>query len=58
MQRIEVPVRVVQRAVVPRDLGEDATADDISMFCWNVNNRVGRIPRSQSIGALTSLPGL
>jgi endonuclease/exonuclease/phosphatase family metal-dependent hydrolase len=38
MQRIEVPVR----AVVPRVSGDDATADDISMFCWNVNNRVGR----------------
>ena len=42
MQRIEVPVYAVQRSAVPRDLGEDATTDAISMLCWNVNNRVGR----------------
>lgn len=42
MQRIEDTVRAVQRAELARDSGESATDDDISMFCWNVNNRVGR----------------
>ncbi len=42
MQRIDAPVSAGQHMEMAPDSGRGATAEGASIFCWNVNNRVGR----------------